>query len=102
MKKAFVWLDEHGVSYEFYDYKKRGADEAVLKAAIDQHGWETVINRRGTTWRKLPEEVKNMMDKGAAIKAALDNPSLIKRPLLVKNGQIHLGFKEQEYKALFS
>ncbi len=101
MKKALVWLDQAGVSYEFIDYKKQGADDAVLRAAIAQHGWDTVINRRGTSWRKLPDDVKAAMNADAAVTAALDNPSLIKRPLLVVDSQIVLGFKADDYAALF-
>ncbi len=56
MKKAFKWLDAHGVSYSFHDYKKDGVPENVIKSAIDAHGWEAVLNRRGTTWRQLPDE----------------------------------------------
>lgn len=101
MKKALRWLDAQGLSYEFHDYKKQGADESVLRSAMDQHGWDVVINRRGTTWRKLPDDVKNTMDAERAIAAALDNPSLIKRPLLVKDDQSHLGFKPDQYETLF-
>ena len=97
MKKAFTWLDDNGVSYEFHDYKKEGADEAVLKQAIAQHGWDVVINRRGTTWRKLPDDVKEGMDESGAIAAAIDNPSLIKRPLVVKGDEVLVGFDREKY-----
>lgn len=100
MKKALRWLDAQGVSYEFHEYKKEGADEGVLRRAIDAHGWDVVINRRGTTWRKLSDDLKNNMDADRAIAAALENPSLIKRPLLVKGNQTHLGFKDTEYEKL--
>lgn len=101
MKKALNWLDEHGIAYEFIDYKKHGVDESVLRAAISAHGWESVINRRGTSWRKLPEDVKNNMDENSAIGAALDNPSLIKRPLLHTQNAYHLGFKADQYTEIF-
>jgi arsenate reductase len=101
MKKAFVWLDERGVEYEFHDYKKEGADEAVLREAIAQHGWDNVINRKGTSWRKLSDAMRENMDESGAIAAALDNPSLIKRPLLVYNGQTYLGFSAQSYSEVF-
>ena len=101
MKKAFTWLNDSGVEYEFHDYKKQAPDEYVLKQAIAEHGWETVINRRGTTWRKLPEDVQNTMDETKAIPLALENPSIIKRPLLVKDGKTHLGFKAEEYEKIF-
>ncbi len=101
MKKAFKWLDNQGIDYVFHDYKKDGADQATLKEAIAQHGWESVINRRGTTWRKLPDDVKNAMDEDGAVQVALENPSIIKRPLLVHQGQSYLGFKDAEYEAIF-
>lgn len=97
MQKAFAWLDDHGVGYTFHDYKKTGADEAVLKKAFAAHGWEKVINRAGMSWRKLPDDIKAQADENAAFKLALENPSLIKRPLLVHKGKITLGFKEDEY-----
>lgn len=101
MKKAFAWLDENGISYDFHDYKKQGADQTVLGQAIKEHGWETVINRRGTTWRKLPDDIKNAMDEDRAISTALENPSIIKRPLLTHNGHTYLGFKEEDYLKVF-
>jgi arsenate reductase len=101
MKKAFQWLDEHNVSYIFHDYKKAGADTAVLQAAIDQHGWDKVLNRKGTSWRALSDTVKNNMNDANAMKAAIDNPSLIRRPLLVQGKNIHLGFVADEYAKIF-
>ena len=98
MKKALKWLDNQKVDYDFHDYKKEGADAAILKAAIKEHGWESVINKRGTTWRKLPDYMKESMNETTAQNVALENPSLIKRPLLVKNGHTHLGFSEDTYK----
>lgn len=101
MKKAMIWLNDHGVAYDFIDYKKAGADAEVLRAAIAQHGWDNVINRRGTTWRQLPDAVKAQMDDEAAISAAMENPSLVKRPLLINDAHITLGFKPEIYAALF-
>lgn len=101
MKKAFNWLDENGIDYDFHDYKKQGADETILKQAIAEHGWDSVINRRGTTWRKLPETTKNNMDEAGAITVALENPSIVKRPLLITNGKTHLGFKPEQYSEIF-
>lgn len=101
MKKARRWLDEHGVTYEFHDYKAHGADKALLEDAIKTHGWDNVINRRGTSWRKLPDELRAGMNAQSALTAALENPSLIKRPLLLHNGRSHLGFDETHYQQLF-
>lgn len=97
MKKAFKWLDANNVDYNFHDYKKVGADKDVLTKAIAQHGWDSVINRRGTTWRKLSDDQKSSMDTDSAITAALENPSLIKRPLIVAGGGILLGYDEGVY-----
>lgn len=101
MKKTFSWLDEHGVDYTFHDYKKSGADSAVLKDAIKNYGWENVINRRGTTWRSLSEDVKETMNETSAVTAALENPALIKRPLLIHKGDIHLSFDPETYNGIF-
>lgn len=101
MKKAFAWLDDHGAAYDFHDYKKQGADVAVLQAAFAAHGWGSVLNRRGTTWRKLDEALKNNMDDQQALQIALDNPSIIKRPLLVKDGSLYLGFDPARYSEIF-
>lgn len=98
MKKARMWLEEHGVVYRFHDYKVAGLDESVLCDAIRAHGWETVINRRGTSWRQLPEDVRAGMDADGALAAAQDNASLVKRPLVVcEDGGIVLGFSAVQY-----
>ena len=102
MKKAFAWLDKRKIAYIFHDYKKSGADADILKQAIRQYGWENVINRKGTSWRALPETVKTSMDEARAIQATRDNPSLIRRPFLVYGGNIYLGFNEGDYDALFT
>ena len=102
MKKAFAWLDENGVAYTFHDYKKEGADKAVLKTAFKKHGWETVINRRGMTWRNLDDAIKENMDEASALKQALKNPSLMKRPLmLATNNDIIIGFDAEQYSQKF-
>lgn len=101
MKKAFKWLESKGVSYEFQDYKKDAPSEEQAKQWIEILGWENVINKRGTTWRKLDDDLKDSMNKQKAVEVILDNPSIIKRPLLEHNGETILGFKEADYQALF-
>ncbi|MGB0719745.1 MAG: ArsC family reductase [Bdellovibrionales bacterium] len=101
MKKALTWLDERGITYDFVDYKKHGADEAVLKQALHEHGWEAVINRRGTTWRNVPDDIKTTMNTQTAITIATENPSIIKRPLLAHNGKTYLGFDAKTYEGIF-
>lgn len=100
VKKARQWLDKNQVNYQFHDFKKQGVDEQSLRKWSKKLGWETVLNRRGTTWRKLPDKVKDNINEESAIKVMLENPSAIKRPVLVKGATCHVGFKDQEYKAL--
>ncbi|WP_137390494.1 ArsC family reductase [Rhodoligotrophos defluvii] len=98
MKKAFAWLDGHGVSYTFHDYKKSGIDAARLKRWSDEAGWETLVNRAGTTFRKLPEADKADLDRGKAIALMQAQPSVIKRPVLdLGGGRILVGFKPELY-----
>lgn len=101
MKKALKWLDDRGVGYVFHDYKKEGVNADVLKQAITEHGWENVINRRGTTWRNLPEDTKENMDETRALEMAQENPSIIKRPLLLHEDAVFLGFSEVVYREIF-
>lgn len=99
MKKAFTWLDKHGVAYTFHDYKKAGADRQQLERWCKQLGWETVLNRAGTTFRKLPEENKEGLNAAMAIKLMLEQPSMIKRPVLDTGKRLLVGFKPDEYQA---
>lgn len=92
MKKAMTWLDEQGIDYHFHDYKKDGAPEARVRQWIASQGWEQVINRRGTTWRKLPEATRETMNAGAALEQALANPSLIRRPVVETGDDLLIGF----------
>ena len=100
IKKARRWLDEHNVAYEFHDYKKEGIDEQSLKTWSKKMGWESLLNRRGITWRKLPDKVKDNIDEKTAIKLMLDQPSIIKRPVLIKGSKYQVGFSDQEYSEL--
>ena len=102
MKKAFRWLDENNIDHAFHDYKKDAFPEQIIKKAIKEHGWENVINRRGTTWRKLPDGVKNTMNEQSALAIAQENSSIIKRPLLTTENTVLLGFSADTYKTLFS
>ncbi len=97
MKKALKWLNQRGVEYQLHDYKKAGLEEATLKAWIEQIGWEPLINRRGTTWRKLPGSDREQIDEDKAIELMLANLSLIKRPVLVTGNSLHVGFKPEQY-----
>jgi arsenate reductase len=100
MKKARKWLDKNGLEYEFHDYKKLGVPEKSLKTWVKKAGWDIVLNKRGTTWRKLADDVKNNIDETSSIQVMLNNPSAIKRPVLESGKTLLIGFKEEEYKAL--
>ncbi|MDX1803804.1 MAG: ArsC family reductase [Alcanivorax sp.] len=102
MKKAMKWLDDRGIDYRFHDYKKAGVPADALGQWIDTLGWETVINRRGTTWRKLDEAVRDSMDAGQALQVALDNPSIIKRPILQDDTILTAGFKADDWQTLLN
>ena len=97
IKKSRKWLKDNDIDYEFHDYKKLGVPEKELKTWIKQVGWEILLNKRGTTWRKLDEKIKESVNETSAIQIMLDNPSIIKRPVLVKGKNILVGFKESEY-----
>jgi Spx/MgsR family transcriptional regulator len=100
MKKARAWLDAKGVAYAFHDYKAGGIDRARLESWVRSAGWETLLNRAGTTFRKLPDADKAGLDEGRALALMLDQPSMIKRPVLDLNGCILVGFKPEMYEAV--
>jgi arsenate reductase len=102
MKKARVWLDQHGVAYVFHDYKTSGIDRASLERWVGEHGWTTVLNRAGTTFRKLPEADRADLDDERAIALMLAQPSMIKRPVLDRGDRRIIGFKPDIYAAAFA
>lgn len=93
VKKARTWLDGHGVAYGFHDYKKAGVDEASLRRWTDALGWETVLNRAGTTFRALSDADKNALDEDKAVALMLAQPSMIKRPIVEGERVLVAGFK---------
>ncbi|HRD29033.1 MAG TPA: ArsC family reductase [Caulobacter sp.] len=101
MKKARAWLDGHGVAYAFHDYKAVGIDAATLARWAGQVGWETLLNRAGTTFRKLPESDKAGLDQARAIALMVAQPSMIKRPVLDVDGRLTVGFKPETYARVF-
>lgn len=101
MKKARVWLDQHGVTYPFHNYKTEGIDEATLRRWVDQVGWEKLLNRAGTTFRKLDEADRQDIDADKAIRLMHAQPSLIKRPVLDREGTLTVGFKPEVYAEIF-
>jgi arsenate reductase (glutaredoxin) len=101
MKKARAWLDSHGVVYAFHDYRTAGIDRARLEGWAKIVGWETLLNRAGTTFRKLPDADKQGLDSGKAMTLMLREPSMIKRPVLDLGGKLLVGFKPGDYSATF-
>ena len=97
VKKARVWLDGRGVGYDFHDYKKAGIDEARLRAWVAELGWESVLNRAGTTFRKLPEADREGIDADKAVALMLAQPSMIKRPMLDLGERRIAGFRPEIY-----
>lgn len=99
VKKARTWLDAHGIAYEFHDYKIAGIDRARLERWCRALGWEIVLNRAGTTFRKLPESDRTDLDERKAIALMLAQPSMIKRPVLEHGNKLLIGFKPAEYQS---
>jgi len=98
MKKARAWLDKHGVDYAFHDYKVAGIDRAHLDRWAKKVGWEILLNRAGTTFKKLPDKEKNSVTPAKAIALMLRQPSMIKRPVLeAGGGKLLVGFKPEQY-----
>lgn len=97
MKKARAWLDQHGVAYAFHDYKTAGLDRAHLARWAKEVGWETLLNRAGTTFKKLPDADKDGLTETKAIALMLSQPSMIKRPVLETGGKLLVGFKPEIY-----
>lgn len=102
VKKSRVWLDGRGIAYSFHDYKKAGADAGKLAEWCDAMGWETILNRAGTTFKKLPDNDKADLNQAKAIALMLAQPSMIKRPVVEHSGGILVGFKLPEWEAAFA
>jgi arsenate reductase len=103
MKKARAWLDSHGVDYAFHDYKSAGIERGRLEQWCKTVGWEVLLNRAGTTFRKLPDQDKQALDAAKAAALMLAEPSMIKRPVLdLGGGKLLVGFKPEIYSAAFA
>ena len=101
MKKARAWLDDHGVKYDFHDYKSDGIERARLEGWIKKAGWETLLNKAGTTFRKLPDKDKDDLTEKKATALMLAQPSIIKRPVLeLSGGKLLVGFKPEQYETI--
>lgn len=102
VKKARAWLAGRALEVAFHDFRKQGVDAAWLRKAAVQTGWQALLNTRGTTWRKLPDAEKAAVtDEASAIALMISQPSVIKRPVLVRGGRYHPGFAKDHYQAIF-
>ncbi|AIU73713.1 ArsC family reductase [Hafnia alvei] len=98
IKKAKKWLEEQQIAYQFHDYRADGLDAELLRSFIEQLGWESLLNTRGTTWRKLNESVRQSINNAdSAAELMLAQPAIIKRPLLAHNHRMLLGFNPDQY-----
>jgi len=97
MKKARSWLDGHGIEYAFHDYRKQGLEPKRLDGWVEKLGWEALLNKAGTTFRKLPDADKANLDAGKAKALMLAHPTMIKRPVLALDGRLLVGFKPEIY-----
>jgi len=102
VKKARTWLIDNGHDFSFHDFKKQGLTRELVAGWLAQLDWETLVNRKGTTWRNLPDERKaQIVDKASALELMLENPSVIKRPVLAGAGPVSVGFSPDQYAAKF-
>jgi len=102
VKKARAWLEARDIPYEFHDFKKQGVPEALMRELCRLLGWESLVNRSGPTWRKFPEDRRaRVLDADSALELMLENTSVIKRPILDRDGQYQVGFSEENYGAFF-
>lgn len=101
IRKARQWLDERALAYEFHDWRKQGLNPVQLRAWVAEFGWENLINRRGMTWRNLPEATRVNMNETLALVVMEDHPSLLKRPILDLGTRRILGFDAEQWKNLF-
>jgi len=102
VKKARKWLDEQGISYEFHDFKKDGLDEVRLSQWENAVGWERLLNRRGTTWRKLSDKVRDTISAQSAHAIMLENTSIIKRPVVEHESSVYVGFNANDWATLIN
>jgi len=102
VKKATKWLEANNISHQLFDFKKQTLTEELLTEFVSQSDWSLLLNKRSTTFRNLPDEIKNNLTNEVMFAAVLEQPTLLKRPLLYLDGQLNLGFKADQYQALFS
>ena len=102
VKKARTWLAEHGVPHIFHDFKKSGIQAGLIQTWLRDVPWDTLVNRKGTTWRALPDARKAaIVDAAGATELMLESPSIVKRPVLCVDGKTHVGFSDEAYQQIF-
>lgn len=102
IKKAKKWLAAESIEAEFHDYRQQGITVDWLKQVLEQHDWEVVLNKRGTTYRQLSDEIKASLNEEVAIEQMVANPAMIKRPILAVGEKFHVGFSDASYKEIFN
>ena len=102
IKKARNWLTDQGIEYQFHDFRANGIDRDRIETWIQQAGWETVLNRRGTTWRKLDAAIQDTVNRNNVAALLAEHPAMIKRPVLDIDGDISIGFKPDLYQSIFN
>lgn len=102
IRRARSWLSDHHIDYRFHDFRKDGLDEKLLKQWAKKLGWETLLNKRGLTWRRLDDDIRSNVDEKSAIEIMLDNPAIVKRPVLEAGKTLEVGFNEDRYRKLLT
>jgi len=102
VKKARIWLEQQGIDYRFHDFRKDGLEAQQVQQWLDSLGWETLVNKRSTSWKALDEDKRKNMDTESAKAAIIESPTLIKRPLLDTGNSLNVGFKADQYQQLFA
>lgn len=102
VKKALKWLNDNQIDHQLHDYRVDGLDPNWLTQAESAFGWEALVNKRSTTWRNLDQAIKDNLDRTTALKVLTEQPTLIKRPIILQDGKALIGFNEAEYKAAFN
>jgi arsenate reductase (glutaredoxin) len=100
VKKARKWLDHHGITYQFHDFRTDGLTVAMLEEFVEQASWETLLNQRSTSWRQLSDEQKSELSQTKAVNLMLETPTLIKRPVLQSDSGLMVGFSVENYEKL--
>ena len=101
VKKARRWLEQHQIDYNFHDFRQQGLQQDAVETWLDELGWETLVNRRSTSWKQLSPQQRETMDRQSALAAIMQQPTLIKRPLLDTGSSRHVGFSAGDYREIF-